>query len=111
MRTFILTPPQAICVEFGKRLKQLRLAQNLRQQELADMTLSSLSSVRRLETQGQGTLEFLVRVAQALHCVDQLETLFAMPTQSIAEVERAENLAKRQRARQPSPSSTKKALP
>lgn len=69
MKTSISVPPQALCVEFGKRLKQLRLAQNLRQQELADKTVGSLSSVRRLEPQGQGTLEFLVRVSQALHIV------------------------------------------
>jgi hypothetical protein len=41
---------------------------------------------------------FLVRVAQALHCVEPLETLFTMPIQSIAEAERAESLAKRRRA-------------
>jgi transcriptional regulator with XRE-family HTH domain len=105
IRTFKLISPETVSAELGMRLKQIRLRQNLRQQELADMTLSSLSSVRRLESQGQGTIEFLVRVAQALQCVDQLETLFTIVTQSIAEAERSEALIKRRRARLVSPSS------
>jgi transcriptional regulator with XRE-family HTH domain len=99
MRTFKLLSPEALSAELGKRLKLIRLRQNLRQQELADMTLSSLSSVRRLESQGQGSIEFLVRIAQALQCVDQLEALFTMGTQSIAEAEHTEALVKRRRAR------------
>lgn len=85
----------------GGRIKRLRLAHNLTQQQLADMVQSSLSSVRRLESQGQGGFELLVRVAQALQVVDQLEPLFAPPLQSIAQIERAAQLALRQRARIP----------
>ncbi len=65
------------------------------------MTQSSLSSVRRLEAQGQGSLEFVVRVAQALQAVEQLEDLFATPVQSIAQAEREQSIALRQRARTP----------
>ena len=79
----------------------MRLAKNLSQQQLADMTQSSLSSVRRLEAHGQGGLEFIVRVAQALQKVEQLEGLFTQPVQSIAQVEREQFLAQRQRARLP----------
>ena len=65
------------------------------------MSQSSLSSVRRLEAQGQGGFEFVVRVAQALQVVDQLELLFSSSVQSIAEIEREQSLATRQRARLP----------
>jgi transcriptional regulator with XRE-family HTH domain len=101
MRTFNLLSSNSICSELGVRIKRLRLAQNLGQQQLADMTQSSLSSVRRLEGQGQGSLEFVVRVVQALQAVEQLESLFIQPIQSIAQAEREQSLALRQRARVP----------
>ena len=85
----------------GERVKRLRLAQNLSQQQVAQMSQGSLSSVRRLEAQGQGSLEFVVRVAQALQAVDQLDGLFAPPVQSIAQAEAEQDLAPRQRARLP----------
>jgi transcriptional regulator with XRE-family HTH domain len=101
MRTFNLLSSSSICTELGVRIKRLRLAQNLSQQQLADMTQSSLSSVRRLEGQGQGSLEFIVRVAQALQALEQLESLFIQPIQSIAQAEREQSLTLRQRARVP----------
>lgn len=110
MRTFNLLSANRICSELGARIKRLRLAQNLSQQLLADMTQSSLSSVRRLEANGQGSLEFLVRAAQALHAVEPLEGLFAQPVQSIAQAEREQSLARRQRARAPkAPKATRGA--
>jgi transcriptional regulator with XRE-family HTH domain len=101
MRTFSLISSQSICAVLGGRLKRLRLAQNLSQQQLAEMTQSSLSSVRRLESKGQGGFEFVVRVAQALQAIDQLEDLFAPSVESIAQAEREQALASRQRARLP----------
>ena len=101
MRTFSLLSSRSVCADLGARLKRLRLAQNLSQQQLAQMTQSSLSSVRRLESQGQGGFEFVVRVAQALQAVDQLEGLFAPSVESIAQAEREQVLASRQRARVP----------
>ena len=85
----------------GGRIKRLRLAQNLTQEQLAHMAQASLSSVRRMETQGQGSFEFMVRIAQALQAVDQLEVLFAPPEQSILQIEHQHLLATRQRARLP----------
>ena len=101
MRTFNLFPPKRICYEIGSRIKRLRLAQNLTQEQLAQMSQSSLSSVRRMEAQGQGSFEFVVRLAQALQAVDQLELLFAPPAQSISQIEQEQLLATRQRARIP----------
>jgi transcriptional regulator with XRE-family HTH domain len=101
MRTFNLLSPQAICEQLGARIKRLRLAKNLSQQQLAQMTQSSLSSVRRLETEGQGSLEYVVRIAQALQCVDQLNDWFVLPVMSIADAERAQAEQQRKRARSP----------
>ncbi len=99
MRTFNFSPSSAICAELGVRIKQLRLARNISQQQLADMTQGSLSSVRRLEAAGQGTLDFVVRVAQALQVVEQVNAWFVESAQSIAEAERLQQVAQRQRAR------------
>jgi transcriptional regulator with XRE-family HTH domain len=100
MRTFDLISAEAVCRELGARIKNLRLARNLSQQQLADMVAGSLSSVRRLETCGQASALLLVRVSQALQVVDQLSPLFVEEVQTIAQAERAA-LALRQRARLP----------
>lgn len=107
MRTFSLLSSSSICSELGGRIKRLRLTQNLSQQQLAEMTQSSLSSVRRLEANGQGSLEFVVRAAQALQALAPLEELFVPTVNSIAQAEREQSLASRQRARAPKKSSTK----
>ena len=101
MRPFNLLSSSGICSELGGRIKRTRLAKNLSQQQLTDMTENSLSSVRRLETSGLGSLEFIVRVAQAVQAVEPLEDLFVQPVQSIAQGQRDRSLAQRRRARAP----------
>ena len=96
-----LQSPEAICRTLGERVRALRLARNLSQQELAGMSGASLSTVRRLEATGQGSLQLLVQVAQALHAVQGLESLFTVPARSIAEAEAAAQVSLRQRARKP----------
>ena len=52
-----LLPPDQICRTLGSRVRARRLVANLTQAELAARAGCSLSSVRRLEGQGQATLE------------------------------------------------------
>jgi transcriptional regulator with XRE-family HTH domain len=99
MRTFAILPPQTVCAELGERIKHSRLRANLTQQQLAQMAGSSLSSIRRLEAAGQGTLELLVRVSQAMQVITQLDGLFVPPPASIAELERMAQQPARKRAR------------
>ena len=101
MGTFDLLTHQEICREFGLRCRRLRLQANLSQLELAARAGASLSSIRRLESRGQATLELLVRVAQSLHLVSHLESLFVLPVLSIADAERDVAATKRQRAASP----------
>lgn len=103
MRTiaFSLQSPASICLALGRRIRQLRLARNLSQSALAQMCGASLSSIRRLEAGGQGTLELVVRVALALDVTAGFDALFAPPVQSIAQAEAALGVATRQRARSP----------
>ena len=101
MRTFDLLTHQEICRELGRRCRRQRLQANLSQLELAERAGASLSSIRRLEASGQSTLELLVRVAQALHLVNQLVDLLVLPVLSIADAERDATTTKRQRAASP----------
>lgn len=90
--------PEEICKDLGRRCRVLRLARNLGQAELAAMTASSLSSIRRFEARGQGTLLLLARIAQALQVAQQFESLLTQPAVSIADLERAAASERRQRA-------------
>lgn len=99
MGTIELNTPEEICRLLGSRCRTLRLAHNLSQADLAAMTASSLSSIRRLESHGQGTLLLLARVAQALQLAQQFESFLVLPTIRIADVERQEALVARRRAR------------
>lgn len=95
-----LLPAPALCAALGARLRVLRLGANFTQAELAQRAGCSLSALRRLESAGQGSLELLVRVAQALNAADGLNTLFRLsPVASIAQAEALSQAAPRQRAR------------
>ncbi|HLA34431.1 MAG TPA: helix-turn-helix transcriptional regulator [Rhodocyclaceae bacterium] len=98
MGTFDLLTHHEICRELGQRCRRLRLQANLTQLELAQRVGASLSSIRRLESHGQATLELLVRVTQSLHFTSQLESLLVAPVLSIADAERDAAAVRRQRA-------------
>jgi transcriptional regulator with XRE-family HTH domain len=94
-----LLPAPAVCAQLGRRLRALRLVRNLGQAELAARAGCSLSAVRRLEAQGQGSLELVVRVAQALQAADGLGTLFELPAlTSIAQADALASGPSRRRA-------------
>lgn len=93
-----LNPPHVVCQTLGSRLRALRLARNVSQQELAGMAGVSLSSIRRLEASGQASLELLVRVAQALQVGQALDGLFVPSATTIAQVQTQAAAAQRQRA-------------
>jgi len=98
-----LLPATSVCIQLGRRLRALRLLRNLSQDELAARAGSSLSAVRRLEAKGQGSLELVVRVAQALQAAQGLGSLFELPAlTSIAQAEAlAGGPARRRASRRP----------
>jgi transcriptional regulator with XRE-family HTH domain len=102
---FFLESPESICRAIGARGRALRLARNLSQQELARMAGVSLSSIRSFEAGGQGAFGLVVSIAFALQATDDLEPLFALPQQTIAQAEAAARAVRRQRARKRRPSS------
>ena len=96
--TFNLSTPAEILHALGIRLREQRLAQSLTQRELAQMAGLSLGAVRKLESDGQCSLETLVRVVQALGLLEALDDLFVLKRQSIAQMQQADIASRRQRA-------------
>ncbi|GHU10729.1 hypothetical protein FACS1894185_2740 [Betaproteobacteria bacterium] len=82
----------------GERLRAHRLAQGLPQRELALRAGLSLGAVRKLEHDGQCSLETLLKVVQSLGLTAELESLFVLRPLSIAQMEKAALAQKRQRA-------------
>ncbi len=93
-----LAPAHEILQALGQRVRAQRLAQGVPQRELAQMAGLSLGALRKLESSGQSSLETLVRTVQALGLVNELEELFVLKRQSIAQMDRAEAVSQRQRA-------------
>ena len=92
-----LSTPAEIGRELGARLRAQRLAQELTQDELARRAGLSGSTIKALESKGQASLGSLLHVVLALGLADELQGLFVLKLQSIAQMERAER-AQRQRA-------------
>ena len=103
---FISATTEEILREFAVRVRANRLMQQLSQLELAHMAGLSLGAVRKLENDGQSSLETFVRVAQALGLSAELTPLFAKTPQSIAQMQRAAAVPQRQRAPRRSPAQS-----
>ena len=97
MLDFAFSTSDEVTAELGLRLKAVRLSQSLTQADLAERAGVSVGTVKVLETTGQTSVASLIRVVQALGLTDQLQSLFVLKVQSIAEMEQAQ-LAQRQRA-------------
>ena len=93
--------PDELVRELGSRLRTQRLASRVTQQELAQRAGVALGSIKKLESDGNTTLQTFVRVVQALSLTGDIEDILVLkPHTSIAEMERAVT-APRQRARRP----------
>lgn len=98
---FRLSTADEVSAELGRRMKAARLAQALQQTELALRAGVSPGTVKTLENTGQSTLASLIRVAQALGLVDDLQPLFVREVRSIADMEARAMLQRRRAPRKP----------
>jgi transcriptional regulator with XRE-family HTH domain len=97
MLDFGFASEHEIRIELGKRIRAQRLAQGLSQVELAERAGIGANTLKLLEGKGKCTLENFIRTVSGLGLADEMESLFTLKIQSIAQMERAEQ-AKRQRA-------------
>jgi transcriptional regulator with XRE-family HTH domain len=86
---FGLSTSDEIALEFGKRLRAHRLAQNLQQDELAARAGVSQRSLSNLERSGLASLDVFLRIAIALGLVESMESLFELRPKSIKAMEQA----------------------
>ena len=85
--------------ELGQRLRTQRLAQLLSQEELALRAGLSGSTIKNLESKGQASLESVLRVVMALGLTHELQEIFSLKVESIAQMERAERPPRRRAPR------------
>jgi transcriptional regulator with XRE-family HTH domain len=89
MLQFELATTDEIGTELGQRLRSQRLAQDLKQADLAARAGVSEGTVRNLENKGQASLESLLRIVAALGLSGSLSELFVLRPTSIKEMESA----------------------
>ena len=104
MRIESLLADAAVVEELGRRLRQLRLAQNLTQQSLADEAGVSVATVRNLENGKRTQLITLIRVLRTLGLLADLDRL--VPEQRPSPIELLK-LRGRERQRASAPRSTR----
>lgn len=96
MAIFMLMTPAEIQQELGRRVQALRLAENITQDEFGARVGLSRSTIRKLETKGQVTLEAFVRVLSALGRTEDLAgILLPQIPSTIAELEKQSETRKR----------------
>lgn len=97
MLDFTFSTHDEICEELGSRLRIRRMGLNLTQAEVAARAGVSKGTVSNIEKHGQGTLESLVRVLQAMGMTKELQPLFQPRPGSIDQLKHAEEVQARQR--------------
>jgi transcriptional regulator with XRE-family HTH domain len=82
----------------GERARQLRLSQQLRQDELAARAGVGVATVHRFEKTGTASLENVLRIATALRAGASFDKLFESPAYSSLDEALERPAVKRQRA-------------
>ncbi len=78
----MLRMPKDFRSELGEAIRARRIAQGWSQVEAAARGGMGLSTWKRMEAQGPGTVENLISAAIALHCEDGIAHLFPAPAGS-----------------------------
>lgn len=70
---------QAVTGQLVEREKQRRKKMNLSQRELAKKSGVSYASIRRFENIGEISLNSLLKIANALDCLEDFNLIFKLP--------------------------------
>lgn len=85
---FKLSSTHEVAQELGRRLKDVRLSKNMRQEELAQRAGVSRLTVVHFEKTGRGSVDSFLRMAQALGKISDLSALFQSVPTTIADMEK-----------------------
>lgn len=95
----LFTPVEAR-VAMGRRVRELRLARNWRLATLAERAGVGVATLQRFETSGRITLDNLLKVADALGRLAEVEQLFRPPVaRSLDQLARASAAPRPRRGR------------
>lgn len=75
----MLKLPVELLSDLGEAIRARRIALDYSQQEAARRAGIGVRTLRRMETEGQGTIDSLINVAIALRCEDKFSDLFPLP--------------------------------
>lgn len=71
--TLALKSKSSLLSMLGQRIKDERLSQNLSQQELSQRSGVAYSTLRKIESSGEGSMKDYINILQAMSKVDQLD--------------------------------------
>lgn len=71
---------QSVTEQIVEREKQRRKKMHLSQRDLANKSGVSYASIRRFESIGEISLTSLLKIANALDCLEDFNLMFKMPT-------------------------------
>ena len=74
----LIFSPQEVGKHIAKRAKAKRLSLNFSQKTVAERSGISLSALKKFESSGKLSLESLLKLALALGCLQDFETLFTL---------------------------------
>ena len=89
--------PVWVAEELGRRVRRLRLEQGWTQDELAERAGVGLSTLKKFEASGQGTLARFLRLAAVLGVIEECSKLFS----ESHTLESLDAISRRQRQRAP----------
>jgi len=97
---YSLKTPEKLAAELAVRVRELRLAKGFKQTTLAQRSGVSLASLRRFESSGRVSLTNLLKIAFALHRLDDFDAVLHKPrASSLDQLEAFEKGPERQRGK------------
>lgn len=77
-----MLPNAAILEKLGRRLQRERLNRNMTQQELADSSGLSVSTIKKIEAGSNFSMETLLHILRTFNMVERLDALLPEPALS-----------------------------
>ena len=74
-----ITRTDLLLKRLGDKIRALRLAHNWTREEMSGRSGIPLSTLRRLETTGQGSTKDMIRAFRVLSAMDDLQPMFEPP--------------------------------
>ncbi len=81
-----LKTPETYMIQIARRERMIRKKKKLSQADLSKKSNVSYGSLKRFEETGNISLASLIKIAIALDCVEEFETLFRAEPESIEDI-------------------------